>query len=228
MTDYVWSDCGYYSGTPSWFIARAGQYDALRYREGRRPEFNAAWNRTNYEEGTKDPHPAPQVEQPITRAQFFYKAGQAAASIFAPARPFHSRETAYYKGWNAVPEEFRGTIEGVDGENTKAEPETPKFETAASFIEEAARLVGGSRAKTHGDKGLNFRTTAILHGALDDAEDHAQRVLPPDVKFALRMVLAKMSRVISGDYNPDDFVDMAGYAGCAGECAAAAHADKSD
>jgi len=36
------------------------------------------------------------------------------------------------------------------------------------------------------------------------------------------MILLKMARQMTGEYNPDDFVDMAGYAGCAGEIAAAA------
>lgn len=104
-----------------------------------------------------------------------------------------------------------------------AVPVKPKFERAVDFIAKAAEYVGGDRAKAHGDKGLNFRTTAILHTALDEAEKVAaasRRPLDPALKFALKMILAKMSRILSGAYNPDDFVDMAGYAGCAGEIAA--------
>lgn len=35
------------------------------------------------------------------------------------------------------------------------------------------------------------------------------------------MVLLKAARTRTGTFNLDDFVDMAGYAGCAGEIAAA-------
>lgn len=110
---------------------------------------------------------------------------------------------------------------------TKVEKPFPsgnKLLRAVDFVNKAAEYVGGDRARTHGDKGLNFRTTAVLHKALDDAAAMAEWAGRPelagDLKFALKMILAKMARVLSGDYNPDDFVDMAGYAGCAGEIAA--------
>lgn len=97
--------------------------------------------------------------------------------------------------------------------------------SAAEILKTAGDAVGGSRAQTHGSKGVNFRTTAILHDALDEAEacavDNGRDPLNPAEKFAFRMVLAKMSRVMSGSYNADDYVDMAGYSACAGELAAA-------
>ena len=42
-------------------------------------------------------------------------------------------------------------------------------------------------------------------------------VAPSDV--ALMMALAKIARTKTGELNPDDFIDMAGYAGIAGELA---------
>lgn len=95
--------------------------------------------------------------------------------------------------------------------------------TAQQFVAQAAEYVGGDRARTHGDKGKNFRTTAILWQAYEDAKREAGAGdLERPMDFALKMVLAKMSRILSGEYNQDDFVDMAGYAGCAGEVARAA------
>lgn len=36
---------------------------------------------------------------------------------------------------------------------------------------------------------------------------------------AVMMVLFKIGRVASGQFNEDNFIDMAGYSACAGECA---------
>lgn len=102
--------------------------------------------------------------------------------------------------------------------------------SAAEILKSAHNAVGGARAQTHGDKGLNFETTATLHNAFDAAEARVRQAGRPGVsdaeRFALRMVLAKMSRILSGDHNLDDYVDMAGYAGCAGELAEAEQARK--
>lgn len=101
---------------------------------------------------------------------------------------------------------------------------------AAEILKSAHDAVGGARAQTHGDKGLNFETTATLHNAFDAAEARVRQAGRPGItdaeRFALRMVLAKMSRILSGDHNLDDYVDMAGYAGCAGELAEAEQARK--
>lgn len=91
--------------------------------------------------------------------------------------------------------------------------------SAEGILVTAASYVGGDRAKTHGDKGVNFRTTGILHEALDAAEREAGASLSPALKYALRMILAKMSRILTGAHNLDDYIDIAGYAACAGEVA---------
>jgi hypothetical protein len=98
------------------------------------------------------------------------------------------------------------------------------MKTAHDFVLQAAEYVGGDRARTHGDKGRNFHTTAILWNAYLAARRMTGK--PDDldgVDFAQMMVLAKMSRVLTGEYNPDDFVDQAGYSGCAGEVATQMH-----
>lgn len=129
--------------------------------------------------------------------------------------------------WSKV----KGTTEWKEAQEADDEPVAsipqPEFVDAVDFINKAAEYVGGSRAKTHGDKGTNFRTTAALHEGLDNAQEIADHALDPALQFALQMILAKMSRIVSGAYNPDDYVDIAGYAGCAGEIAAQLDADGS-
>lgn len=42
-------------------------------------------------------------------------------------------------------------------------------------------------------------------------------ILPEDV--AIMMALLKIARIASGNYKVDSYIDLAGYAACAGECA---------
>lgn len=93
---------------------------------------------------------------------------------------------------------------------------------AAEIATRAAELVGGDREKQHGTKFENFSKISTLWnaylairrdpGAPLDALDHAHL-----------MVLLKIARTQLGAYNPDDAIDMAGYAACAGEIAAILH-----
>ena len=46
------------------------------------------------------------------------------------------------------------------------------------------------------------------------------------VQVALMMNLLKVARTKTGDFNLDDFVDMTGYAGCAGEIASRSGGDR--
>jgi hypothetical protein len=90
---------------------------------------------------------------------------------------------------------------------------------AGEIAAKAGRLVQGSRAKTHGDIVKNHDNIArlwseYLRGRFIDL----QPIDAGDV--ALMMVLLKIARTKTGQYNPDDFVDMAGYAAVAGEIAA--------
>tara|TARA_R110000823_G_scaffold242581_1_gene367027 strand:- start:145 stop:462 length:318 start_codon:yes stop_codon:yes gene_type:complete len=86
---------------------------------------------------------------------------------------------------------------------------------AEDTLNKAASLVGGDRANTHGDKEANHSNIANLWAAylrnkpLDD-----ECLTPHDV--AMMMVLLKVARTQAGSHNPDDYVDMAGYAGIAG------------
>lgn len=81
---------------------------------------------------------------------------------------------------------------------------------AADIVGHAAALVGGDRAAQHGDKVENHQYIAALWTAYLGVTITADQV-------ALMMVLLKIARTKTGALNRDDFVDMAGYAGVAGE-----------
>jgi hypothetical protein len=98
---------------------------------------------------------------------------------------------------------------------------------AVEILTTAAQLVGGDRAKTHGDKYVNHGMIARLWNAylenagvclVGDDMGASQRLDPTDV--ANMMILLKIARTQSGGtHNDDNYIDAAGYAGVAGECA---------
>ena len=82
----------------------------------------------------------------------------------------------------------------------------------------AAGLVSGDRAAQHGDKLENHRDIAALWNAyLGWRLPEGATLTPQDV--ALMMALLKIARTKAGGHNADDYVDLAGYAGVAGEIA---------
>jgi aminoglycoside phosphotransferase len=86
----------------------------------------------------------------------------------------------------------------------------------ADFISKALELVQGDRANTHGNKRINHGNIAALWTAyLRHFHGLDHDLSPADI--AKLMVLLKVARTMEGDYNEDDFVDMVGYAGIAGE-----------
>lgn len=86
---------------------------------------------------------------------------------------------------------------------------------AVDVCQHAASLVGGDRAQQNGDKTENHNNIAILWGGYLGVAITAHQV-------AMMMVLLKVARTKSGILNRDDYVDIAGYAGCAAEIAKAA------
>ena len=97
---------------------------------------------------------------------------------------------------------------------------------AEEICQRAAGLVGGDRANTHGDKHENHQNIASLWNAYLGWRLDGTMLTPKDV--ALMMALLKIARTKSGRHNPDDYVDLAGYAGCAGEIAASLREDEVD
>ena len=76
--------------------------------------------------------------------------------------------------------------------------------TPVEILETAAGLVGGDRAKQHGDYRLLHRRVADLWSA------YLKTDLGPE-NVAFMMVLLKVVRDEMGDYNPDDGVDASAY-----------------
>lgn len=87
---------------------------------------------------------------------------------------------------------------------------------AVDLIAKAGELVGGDRAKTHGDKHTNFANIARYWNAHIATKNGAE-LTGQDV--GVMMALLKVARMNSGELNEDDFVDCIGYLGCAGELA---------
>lgn len=93
------------------------------------------------------------------------------------------------------------------------------------ILSKAAELVDGDRDRTHGEKLRNHENIAQLWNAYLRIRDD-----PPNLRVigiapltahdvALMMALLKIARTQLGEHNPDNYVDLAGYAACAGEIA---------
>lgn len=85
---------------------------------------------------------------------------------------------------------------------------------AAENLCAAAELVGGDRARQHGDaRTLHEYVARLWTTYLDDQ-------LPIDAVDVLAMMaLLKLARTQHGEHNRDDWVDLLGYAALAGQIA---------
>jgi hypothetical protein len=95
---------------------------------------------------------------------------------------------------------------------------------AADIASKAAELVGGERAHVHGDKVINHDKIAAMWNGVLFAAGKVPAVPLDGHDVANMMEALKIARRYLGRFNPDDYVDGAGYAACAGEIAAAAEA----
>lgn len=87
---------------------------------------------------------------------------------------------------------------------------------AGDIATKAAELVGGDRERQHGSKADNFsRIAAMWNAWLAIRREPDTPLNAHDV--GIMMSIMKAARTQSGSYNPDDAVDMVGYAACAGE-----------
>ena len=84
--------------------------------------------------------------------------------------------------------------------------------TRAEILDTAREYVTKDRAASHGDMEDNFTWIAdywtVYTGHQFDADD-----------VAVMMMLLKIARIGSNNKNPDNWIDIAGYAACGGECA---------
>ena len=88
---------------------------------------------------------------------------------------------------------------------------------AADICRKAGELVGGERAQSHGAKLDNFERIAALWNGWIRARRSDGDFTAHDV--GVMMALLKLARTQSGAFNIDDYLDAAGYAGCAAEVA---------
>ncbi|CAH1677667.1 DUF6378 domain-containing protein [Chelatococcus sp.] len=92
---------------------------------------------------------------------------------------------------------------------------------AGCIASQAAELVSGDREHQHGDKRDNFERIATLVNAY--LRIRRDPVAPLDaVDVGHIMVLTKLARTQSGSMNVDDWIDLCGYAACAGDLASEA------
>lgn len=80
------------------------------------------------------------------------------------------------------------------------------------ILDKANKCVCGDREQDYGSPENNFKLIAALWG--DYLREHITAL---DV--AMMMALLKIARACGGNYHPDNYVDLAGYAACAGEIA---------
>ena len=93
--------------------------------------------------------------------------------------------------------------------------------TRKEILDKAAECVTGQREQDYGEAGNNFETIGLLWGVyLKAAHPNETRYLPLNwitpKDVAVMMALLKVARIATGS-SPDSFVDLAGYAACAGE-----------
>jgi len=96
----------------------------------------------------------------------------------------------------------------------------------SEILEAARRCVCGEREQDYGTPENNFETIGLLWGVYLRAA-HPEIRLPINgitakdagaMMALLKVALLKVARIATGS-SPDSFVDLAGYAACAGEIA---------
>jgi len=112
---------------------------------------------------------------------------------------------------------FATDLAGVTGTGAA---EAPAPSICQQTLQTALELTGGDRAKTHGDKRTNHQNIADLWNAyFNDPATAGMRRPFTAHDVAVMMCLLKIARLKSGTHNPDDYVDMCGYAAIASELA---------
>ena len=100
-------------------------------------------------------------------------------------------------------------------------PAAEKTVSRADILDRAKAIVTGEREKQYGKPEDNFAAVAqmwevyLREQCVGEGAD--VRIAPEDV--AMMMVLLKVGRLMTGDYLADNYVDICGYAACAGEIA---------
>lgn len=94
--------------------------------------------------------------------------------------------------------------------------------TRESILDEAKKCVCTDREQDYGPPENNFKIIAELWDTYIRAKQYfggfGFKIHAHDV--AVMMALLKIGRIASGQHKADNYVDLAGYAACAGEIAA--------
>ena len=85
----------------------------------------------------------------------------------------------------------------------------------AEILHEAERCVCTDRNQQYGEPEDNFRIIATLWSVYLCARGFDESLGPADV--GAMMALFKLGRIATGGNKADNFIDLAGYAACAGE-----------
>lgn len=106
-------------------------------------------------------------------------------------------------------------IKQMEKDKTEKEDSTKKPTTRKTILDAAEKCVCHDRQDTHGKPEDSFGVIADLWTAYLDI---GREITPVDV--AQMMILLKIGRAKENPRHQDNWVDMAGYAACAGEIAA--------
>ena len=89
--------------------------------------------------------------------------------------------------------------------------------TRTSILDAAQKCVCGDREQDYGSPESNFQIIAELWNTYLSNKSCCESITAVDV--GMMLALLKIARVASGRLKDDNFVDLAGYAACAGEIA---------
>ena len=99
-------------------------------------------------------------------------------------------------------------------------PSTCQVSPRQALLDEAAKIVSGSREATYGGPEQSFSTIAALWTAYLGRRLIGYSLAPHDV--AAMQALLKLARIKESEgQHRDSWVDLAGYAACGAECAQA-------
>lgn len=96
----------------------------------------------------------------------------------------------------------------------------------AEILHEAKRCVCTDRNQQYGEPEDNFRIIAALWSVYLCARGFDEPLGPADV--GAMMALFKLGRIATGGGKADNFIDLAGYAACAGEISTESERDAKD
>ena len=94
--------------------------------------------------------------------------------------------------------------------------------TRKTVLAEAERCVCGQREDEYGNPEDNFETIGLLWSVYIRAAHPEMAMAINGIKskdVAIMMALLKVARIASGKTKADNYIDLAGYAACAGEIA---------